>query len=331
MIHNAFLPRYTGPCIALLVASVGLGPPLTAADPPDAIVIPTEFNQDRFFAVPSTPDGRTLRLIADTGGGMFLFSDSAERQKLEVFGVSWDDYKGLACHLPAFADGKGIPSPGAKEGVIPVAPAPVRLGLASLTQDIDGILGESWFADRVWTFDFAGKKILFHPKGAPELPKSAVRVEMGLRKSTSPARPPSYPRIQVTIAGEKTDVLLSTGCVVARTADALKELGGVVAIRGASLISNSTFDRWKKEHRDWRIVANAEEGSGEPMIEVPDVSLAGIPVGKVWFTQRPDSNFRDNFSQWMDRPVDGAIGPNALRGLCITLDYPNRTAWFEKP
>jgi hypothetical protein len=334
MTHNTFFPRFIYSCIGLMVALVGLGlRPAAATDPPDVVVIPTQFDQDRFFAVPTTQDGKTLRMIADTGGGMFIFDDAARRLNLKVVGVNTDDYKGLACTLPAFADGKGIPTPQVQmqDGVFPVAPAPVRRNLSWFTDDIDGILGEPWFAGRVWTFDYVDQRLLLYLGGAPKPSEKAHRVEMGLRKPEPSARVPSYPRIQASIGGETFDMLLATGSAAAINANALKEIGEGPATRATSLISNSVFDRWKKEHPDWRVVSNAEQDSGEPMIEVPKVTVGGFDVGPVWFTQRPDSNFRDHFSEWMDKPVEGAIGSNALRGMRVTLDYSNRVAWFEKP
>ncbi len=106
---------------------------------------------------------------------------------------------------------------------------------------------------------------------------------------------------------------------------------GGPAIRATSLISTSIFDQWKKDHPDWRVVPNAEEGSGEPMIEVPEVTIAAYTVGPVWFTRRPDNNFSEHFSNWTDKPVVGAIGGSILKGFRVVLDYPGAAAWLEKP
>lgn len=43
------------------------------------------------------------------------------------------------------------------------------------------------------------------------------------------------------------------------------------------------------------------------MIEVPTVLVAGYSAGPL-FTRRPDKNFHEFMSQWMDRKVDGALG-----------------------
>lgn len=49
------------------------------------------------------------------------------------------------------------------------------------------------------------------------------------------------------------------------------------------------------------------------------------------FTRRPDRNFQQYMSQWMDRPIVGALGGSALRYLRVTVDYPGAVAVFEKP
>ena len=66
------------------------------------------------------------------------------------------------------------------------------------------------------------------------------------------------------------------------------------------------------------------------MIEVPQVTIAGLSVGPVWFTQRPDAAFREWMSQMMDKPVDEAIGGSALKYLRVVLDYPGKTAYIRQ-
>jgi hypothetical protein len=49
----------------------------------------------------------------------------------------------------------------------------------------------------------------------------------------------------------------------------------------------------------------------------------------VWFTERPDKNFRQFMAQMMDKPPEGAIGGNVFDRFRMTLDYPHATAWFD--
>jgi hypothetical protein len=66
------------------------------------------------------------------------------------------------------------------------------------------------------------------------------------------------------------------------------------------------------------------------MIQVRELRVGGQIVGPAWFTMRPDKNFHEFMSQWMDRPVDGALGGSVLRYFRVTLDYPGATATFER-
>lgn len=303
-----------------------------SAVPVSAEIIPTLYDQDRFIALPVIPDGEAMRLLTDTGGGVFIFDDAALRHKLSVNGVELADYKGMAATWPEFEPGKGVPTPKTEGDVIPIAPGPVRMRLSWLTKDIDGILGQGWFQDRVWTYNFPDQKLIYHEDGKASWSEGAHKLEMGFRKNSQGVRIMSYPRIEVTISGKTYDVLLATGASVALKSDALNLIdAGGASIRAVSLISHSILEGWKKDHPDWKVLPNAEEGSGEPMILVPEVSIAGFTVRNVWFLQRPDSNFVDRFSDWTDKPVVGAIGGNALRGFRMVLDYPNAVAWIEKP
>jgi hypothetical protein len=52
--------------------------------------------------------------------------------------------------------------------------------------------------------------------------------------------------------------------------------------------------------------------------------------GPVWFTRRPDPNFHQFMSQFMDRQVEGALGGSALKFFRVTVDYPRAVAVFER-
>ena len=90
------------------------------------------------------------------------------------------------------------------------------------------------------------------------------------------------------------------------------------------------FERWRKRHPDWRVIANADAVPGMSAIEVPRLSVAGFDVGPVWFTQRPDRSFHSYMAQWMDKPTDGALGGSALQYVRVTVDYPNGIAVFAR-
>src|SRR5207302_7857511 len=158
------------------------------------------------------------------------------------------------------------------------------------------------------------------------------RVRLGFQTEGG-QRATNYPRIQVVIDGETLDLLLDTGATVTLSKRALAALGdGRPAIRATSFIAKSVFQRWRKHHRDWRVIEGADaavQGAPAPMIEVPTVKVAGWEVGPVWFTVRADDNFHKWMSQWMDKRIEGALGGSALHFFRVTVDYPNAVAVFE--
>jgi hypothetical protein len=159
------------------------------------------------------------------------------------------------------------------------------------------------------------------------------RVSLGFKTDKDGQRLLNFPRIAATVDGETLDLLFDTGATVVLSPEALAKLGDKgPALRGTSFIAAVHFDAWRQKHPDWRVVENADLGvKGEPMIEVPAVTVAGYTVGPVWFTRRPDPNFHQGMSQYMDRQVEGALGGSALRFFRVTVDYPNAVAVFERP
>lgn len=114
------------------------------------------------------------------------------------------------------------------------------------------------------------------------------------------------------------------------TPSALAQLGdGGPAQRATSMIADSVFQAWRRDHPDWRVIEQAQAGTGSAMIEVPWVELAGWRVGPVWFTHRPDANFHEFMSSMMAARVEGALGGNALGHFTMTIDYPRSQAWFR--
>lgn len=157
------------------------------------------------------------------------------------------------------------------------------------------------------------------------------RVALGFKEDENGQRVLNFPRIQVVIDGETLDLLFDTGATTFLTDTAVTALrDGGAAERATSFITTSTFEKWRKRHPNWRVIEQAEITTGEAMIEVPSVTVAGYTVGPVWFTRRPDKNFHEFMSKFMDKRVEGALGGNALRYFRVTVDYPNAVAIFER-
>ena len=322
------------PFLNLLLLALPLAGNLLAAEAPRGVVeLPVAYTENRFFVAPVTAAGKTLRLYTDSGGGLFLLASSAKGLGLASQTVGEGQEKMEVVELPPFRPEASIPAPVGNGGRLPLLPEEqARHGGMDA---MDGMLGQAWFAGRVWTWDYPGKRLLWRADGkVPEVPESH-RVSLGFKTGTGKEgeRLADFPRIAATVDGETLDLLFDTGATVSLSPEALAKLDDHgSALRGTSFIAAVHFDRWRQKHPDWRVIENADLNvKGEPMIEVPAVTVAGYTVGPVWFTRRPDPSFHKFMSQFMDRQVEGALGGSALRFFRVTVDYPHAVAVFERP
>ncbi len=284
--------------------------------------IPTLYAANRFVALPVALSGDTLKLFTDTGGGLFLYKAVTARYRLAV------DSAGRV-RLPAFRDGLGVPEPlGSEKGLLFTLDEAQR-GF----RDWDGMLGQQWFADRVWTFDYPGKQLLlWSDPAAHTVADGGHTVMLGFKHNADGRRALSFPRIRVEIDGDSLDLLFDTGATVVLPPPALALLADRgEAERATSFITSSTMARWRVRHPDWKVIPNADENvPNMSMIEVAAISVAGYTVGPVWFTERPDRNFHEYMSQFMDQRVEGALGGSALQYFRVTVDYSKATATFVR-
>jgi len=308
--------------------------PLAAAN---AATIPSRFEADRVFATPTTTAGDTLRLYTDTGGGTnLLCREAAQRLRLPLESVPPDAQteaelgKNLArTRLPRFAPGKDIPvnADGDANFLVYDCKNGGYFG--------EGMLSQHWFAGRTWTWDYPAQRFSLEDptwKAAP----SARTVPLGFRAAGDGSPAFHMPRIRVRVDGKDIDLLLDTGATGAPTKEALAAQpipAPVNGARAASFITKSTLEGWHAAHPDWPIVEKGDAIFAPNFIaraiRVPAVDVAGWPVGPVWFVERPDSAFRQMMSSMTDRPVEGALGGNALTHFRMTLDYARATAYFE--
>jgi hypothetical protein len=305
------------------------------------VELPARYDEGRWYVAPVTAKGETLLFYADSGGGVnMLLAPTVERLGLERKSVELDGEKMEVVEFPALSPGKSVPLPspqgpgGGKLLVMPYEGEARQMfppGADGLPR-ASGFLGEWWFADRVWTFDYPGHHLFLRSPGDLPAHTPEHQAALGFQTGEDGRRTSQFARIQAEIDGETLDFLFDTGATTLLTDAALATLGdGRPAERGASFITASTFARWHAKHPEWRVIEKAEKGSGEAMIEVPAVRVGGYTVGPVWFTRRADANFHVRMFQWMDRPSEGALGGSAFQYLRVTVDYPGAVAVFEKP
>lgn len=297
-----------------------------AATTASSRTIPARFIADRIYAAPVTTAGDTLLLYLDTGGGVnMVYPRTLVRLGLRADWVHQGDDSVQLVSLPPFAAGASIPLAGPSspfgERLLVVPPeAPV---------DGDGFLGRTWFADRVWRLDYLGHTLTLLGAGSTDGPH---RVPLGFQVDSTGRRTTHFPRIRVEIDGDSLDLLFDTGATISLTDEGWAALrgDGTPRVRATSFIAQNVFERWRQRHPNWRVVEHADHVLDMPMILVPEVHVGGYEVGPAWFTMRPDANFHQFMSKWMDRRVEGALGGSVLHFFRVTLDYPGATATFER-
>ncbi|MDB4908852.1 MAG: aspartyl protease family protein [Gemmatimonadetes bacterium] len=289
------------------------------------------FIRDRIFALAETPSGDTVTLFLDTGANPSVVLDaSASRLGMPIVRGQADAPPRAS--LPALATGSYLPPlPSSPDFVSSlIVTSPVGEAAMFAMDHADGMLGRGWFAGRSWRFDYGSARAFViegdsDPCGAP-----AHCIPMGFQVDSAGRRTFDFPRIRIGVFGDSLDLLLDLGASTLPTPAALAVLGGTAGIRGASFIKDSVFRKWQLAHPEWRVVEQADQVSRQAMIEVPQVNIAGLSLGPVWFVRRPDRALGEMMTAMMDRPIDGSLGGSALRYLDVTLDYPRGVAGFTR-
>jgi hypothetical protein len=324
----------------LVAVSLSLAISREAAAGPDEIIeprpghpvtIPTRYSGDRFLATPTLKQGGNLTFLADSAGGTFLLGDVVDRLKLPTEEIVEGGRKMRVTSLPSFKPDAAIPPPlGAGSRLLVINNNPLQV--PAFFKQYNGLLGQHWFAGRVWTFDYPERRLLWRSPGDLPPHDAAVEVKLGFRKSPSGERETNFARLPVRIDGETIDFVLDTGATNILPEKVLKQVGdGGPAERGTSFLARSLYEKWHKKHPEWRALENARTLTGTAMIVVPEVVIGRCTVGPVWFTVQPDSAFHSYMASMMDKPTEGALGGSAFRQLVITVDWPNAIAVFERP
>jgi len=312
--------------LALLMSAV------SADARPEPTNLPTRFAADRVYVAFRNTEGDKVQLFTDTGGGSFITRQMVEFLGLKTFPATDPDAlrelgkDAAVTDLPAQDPLFWIPP---LHGEHPLAVVPKATPFTGWPYEEHGMLGQKWFRDRIWTWNYQDERLTLEPaRWRPD--RKLARVPLGFKTRADGKRDNDFPRITIRIDGTPIDVLLDTGATTLLTPKAMEVLkDGISPARATSMISDTVFQGWHKAHPEWRVIEDAQVDTHAAMIEVPSVEIAGMAVGPVWFTWRPDANFHDYMSGMMDKPVEGAIGGNALRNLEMTLDYPRATAWFK--
>jgi len=306
----------------LLLVGTGRAQVLPSSSP-----LPASFEEGRVHLHPVTRAGDTLRLNLDTGGRTYFYRKTVERlgwpvRDTTISGRSRSVTKYPRLRRPGVFAGPAIGVPLVHER----RPIDRRLH-----READGLLGTRWFAGRVWRINYVAEDLHLLDSVPEAIPESRHTITMGFPTDSAGDRRTHFPSIEATISGTTRPFLLDTGATLLLSKKGRTELGGA-GVRAASYVVESVFERWRREHPDWKVVEGGSVyGGGSPMIRVPTVTIGGHSVGPVWFVQRPDGAFHGKMAQLMDQPVDGALGGSLFQYFELTLDYPNARVHLRRP
>ncbi|MBD2864854.1 hypothetical protein [Paenibacillus oceani] len=183
---------------------------------------PAEFRDDRILIRLVTRDGVPLQLLTDTGGGLVL-TEKAIRKA------------GLVPDATEVVGNKTFPAVGLPFGEEDEAVPPLLVGGCpgkflvmseprGVLEGLDGLIGQAWFADRVWVFDYIRKQFIYDPDvmAGEAMKDSPHTVPLGFLHNDQGSRMNSFPRIQVKIDGEMVDLLFDTGASIELAKDFLQ-------------------------------------------------------------------------------------------------------------
>ncbi|MBL0937679.1 MAG: hypothetical protein IBJ03_02230 [Gemmatimonadaceae bacterium] len=287
-------------------------------------ILPTRYVADRWIATPVTTEGDTLEFFLDSGGGGMLATKRTLRRlgyEPEFLLVEGTDSVFTGGAFPSFRADALIPPPRCSRPLYGLDD-----DLPAELEDADGILGHTWFAGRVWVYDYPQRQLSVFEAPPPPRTFDAHTIPMTLK---DPPRK-NFPRIQVAIAGDTIGMLLDTGATSELTPEAVEVMGDGPAMRASAFVSTRLWNRWRLDHPTWRVIESGEVRTRAALIEVPSLSIAGYEVGPVWFAKRPDSVYDRMMNPQMDRAVDASLGGAALRTFRMTMDYPNQRVTFER-
>ncbi len=315
-----------------LAAWAASGAAVVIAGPaPTAALLPARFEGDTVYVQLRTAGGAPLQLYTDTGGGGLILSTSAARRIGLRISPATDPE--VRSHLGPEARTAAPPRIEAPSPPLP-APAVIVDRVAEIPawpSQGDGIVGAPWFAGHIWTWNYSRRTLGLEP-ASWRPPRGAHVLGLGFQTDAKGRETTHFPRLEAQIDGRRTSFLLDTGAETFLTPAAARALGnGQERMRATSMISSSIFESWRAAHPDWPVIRAAQVATGADMIRVAHVLIAGIDVGPVWFTRRPDAAYARFMSSMTDQPVVGSLGGNAFRSLVLTVDYPNRRVSLLSP
>jgi hypothetical protein len=332
--------------LGLLVPGMGPGPPSLHAQALHAQAprpLPVELDDLHLLLVPETASGVTLRLRLDSSGSSFFFTGAAQRLGLPP-GATPES--GLP--LPAFREGAWIPGLGGagEEGAGPDPPGTDRGGAREILMPVrpdpgvwpglDGVLGSDWLQGRTWTLDYPGRSLLLRSPADLPLHGPGERLDLlwgDFGRDSSGERlggGAGVPVIPVEVGGASLPAAIHTASGAELTEATVRAMGDLrPARRAITRVDASLFDEWRGRHPDWTVLEGAEEGTGEPVMEIRNLGIASSEIPRLWVLRSGEEGVEVGGEGPVTERVRLFLGGDVLREFRLTLDFEGGVAVFE--
>ena len=277
--------------------------------------VPIDLRDNRVFVQLTCvrPDGslRQALVQVDSGGGSVILSESLSH-----------DLALKSIGSPSEEDGETfqmVTSPEIRIGEMPLNLSDVSTvvtvgskGEFSPGSGVEGFLPARLLQKYEVVFDYPARQFTVAQPGSLKPRGTPVPSPIGANSG--------FPRIELTVDGEKYGFLLDTGAAY-------------------TMISQNLIDKWKARHPDWtgcvgavgaaNMIGGAFDAKAE-MLRVPEMQWGTFNLPNVGVVSRLPGTFEKQMSDMMTAAIVGAIGGNVLRAFRIEIDYQHGLTYLEK-
>lgn len=310
----------------LILGILFLGTPSNL--PAKELVLPSKFENNQIYLIPTLLDNKQIKFFTDTGGGWNAISREFHNiHNLKEKIKKTDKGDVTLSEMPQFIKDKSIPLGGLNnfmEGYLFIVDKEKLI----VSGDAEGFLGGRWHAEKIIFFDYLAQKISILDSITDLNVSEYDVVSLGFQKNNNQYTT-AFPSIEIKVSGTILPMLFDTGATAKLSKKAKDNLKIKSNQIGTSYIVASIFDEWRKNNPSWKVLEGADTLLNEAMIKVPKVQIANRTIGPVWFTRRQNNHLHNYMSSMMDRKIDGAIGGSLLKYIRVIVDYPNEKAYVS--
>jgi hypothetical protein len=300
--------------------------------------LPSVLIDGRFYLKIPTINGDTILGFCDTGGGFTaIYNATIKKLHLEskISTLEIDGEKTQYILSKDLFKNEFLPYPQINKYFQPYIQTPFfevpeetkQMDFFSKYVPHDVFLGQFFFINNSWTFDYTTGKIFINTPLSNNLKEENVQ-GLGFKKEKNGNKRFGHPSMKLEIDGKIIDFLFDTGATLLLSENGRKEFREIKKSVGGSFIAKSLFDKWHEQHPEWKTIEKGEI-TGADLIEVPQVKVGNLIAGPVWFAKRPDEAWSKGMIGSMDKIVKGAIGGSFLQYFKVTIDYNSELIKFE--